>query len=1014
MKRLTDLFGIRPNETRLAGLIVALMLLTALGSGIGTSGVEALFFARLGTSSLPLIYMIQGVLTLVVTLAVSGLSSRFSRSTLYLLLPIAMTAILVGERVLSGLTWFLPVMWLLKEIINALIGFYVWGVASALCDTRQAKRLYPLFNAGRILGSVIGGLGTAPLVNSLGTENLLLVWAGTMAVAVLVTRLLVGPALQAAPPPAAQPQGPGFIQEVQQGFRFVRGSTLMRWVSVAAILFSALYFSLALPFSKAAASQFPSEAALAGFLGLFQALSTAAAFLASLFIANRFYARFGVMNAILALPLIYLVGFGVLALVPAFPVLVVYKFIQMLWLSGMADSAYQAMFNSVPGERRDQVRAFVDGVPSQAGTFIAGFILIVGEQRMDSQQLYIIGLALGLACSYVIWQAARAYSGALLAALKAGQPQLFIGGQGWGAVERDATAIAVVLDGLTSPDVASRRVAAEILGSLALPQSAAALRTALQDSDAQVRALALQALAALPDSESIPVIHTVLADSDPEVRLQAVLALSKISQSAPETKAALEPLLADPVAQVRIQAAAGLLRNGPHAEARDLLRAAAALGQLDERVFALTALGDLADADAMMLIGNELEDETAPISVRCAAARALRHGGTGVVPLLIATLSAVESSLRSAAAESLSYIGPSALPATLAALNQPATEHGAVHALEGLPVTSEADALRRYARQKVENALRFHAACVALVNTDDNRRLGLLADSLRAAAQWQSLHALRAINLLDTQRSLSIVMDNLRSPNAGQRANALETLESVREAPLLRPMLKVWEDNLPADPTAEALRQRDQTLAALLTEPDPWVRACTVLVLAAQPQTVTQPLLAALAQTDPDPLVRSEAQLALNGDSMNTLNTLSLMERIMFLRRVPIFAALPPTDLKQVGAIASEMLFSAGDLLGLQGEVGHRMFIIVNGEVAIRVKTDDKPEVEIARRKAGDSVGEMAIISQEPRNASLLALGEVRTLCIDYKAFDGLLRERPEVSLAVMRVLCARITELSK
>ena len=57
------------------------------------------------------------------------------------------------------------------------------------------------------------------------------------------------------------------------------------------------------------------------------------------------------------------------------------------------------MFNAVPGERRDQVRAFVGGVPEQAGTFIAGFILIVGEQALDSQQLYLIGLALGLACT---------------------------------------------------------------------------------------------------------------------------------------------------------------------------------------------------------------------------------------------------------------------------------------------------------------------------------------------------------------------------------------------------------------------------------------------------------------------------------------------------------------------------------------------------------------------------------------------------------------------------------------
>jgi len=54
----------------------------------------------------------------------------------------------------------------------------------------------------------------------------------------------------------------------------------------------------------------------------------------------------------------------------------------------------------------------------------------------------------------------------------------------------------------------------------------------------------------------------------------------------------------------------------------------------------------------------------------------------------------------------------------------------------------------------------------------------------------------------------------------------------------------------------------------------------------------------------------------------------------------------------------------------------------------------------------------MAIISREPRNASLVAAGDVRMLCIDQKSFESLLRERPEISLAVMRVLCARLTEL--
>jgi CRP-like cAMP-binding protein len=46
--------------------------------------------------------------------------------------------------------------------------------------------------------------------------------------------------------------------------------------------------------------------------------------------------------------------------------------------------------------------------------------------------------------------------------------------------------------------------------------------------------------------------------------------------------------------------------------------------------------------------------------------------------------------------------------------------------------------------------------------------------------------------------------------------------------------------------------------------------------------------------------------------------------------------------------------------------------------------------------------------------ASLVAHGEVRVLCIDRQSFEGLLRERPETSLAVMRVLCQRLKEMTK
>ena len=139
---------------------------------------------------------------------------------------------------------------------------------------------------------------------------------------------------------------------------------------------------------------------------------------------------------------------------------------------------------------------------------------------------------------------------------------------------------------------------------------------------------------------------------------------------------------------------------------------------------------------------------------------------------------------------------------------------------------------------------------------------------------------------------------------------------------------------------------------------------------------------------------------------METLQTLSIMERILFLRKVPLFAELPPLDLKHIATIATERYHLDGAVICRQGEAGDMLYIIASGQV--RVTSNGK---ELAMRHGGDSVGEMAIISQAPRMATLTAVGDVRLLCVGQKEFETVLRQRPEVSLAVMRVLSNRLAQ---
>src|SRR6185436_556704 len=91
------------------------------------------------------------------------------------------------------------------------------------------------------------------------------------------------------------------------------------------------------------------------------------------------------------------------------------------------------------------------------------------------------------------------------------------------------------------------------------------------------------------------------------------------------------------------------------------------------------------------------------------------------------------------------------------------------------------------------------------------------------------------------------------------------------------------------------------------------------------------------------------------------------------------------------------------------GEQGDVLYIIVEGEVVVTTPDPSGALIELARRGAGAYVGEMAILTREPRMATLAAAGDCYALTIDQRSFEGLLRERPDASMAVIQELSSRL-----
>jgi CRP-like cAMP-binding protein len=145
---------------------------------------------------------------------------------------------------------------------------------------------------------------------------------------------------------------------------------------------------------------------------------------------------------------------------------------------------------------------------------------------------------------------------------------------------------------------------------------------------------------------------------------------------------------------------------------------------------------------------------------------------------------------------------------------------------------------------------------------------------------------------------------------------------------------------------------------------------------------------------------------------METLPTLSLVERTLLLKDISLFSDLSLDDLVQIAQTAQERWFTHGMALCQEGEMGDELFIVAAGQVRVTRQAGDQT-LELATRPVGEVIGEMSIIESVPRSASVTALGEVRTLVIRSEMFKAILRQRPEVSLAVMRVLSRRLRERS-
>ena len=135
------------------------------------------------------------------------------------------------------------------------------------------------------------------------------------------------------------------------------------------------------------------------------------------------------------------------------------------------------------------------------------------------------------------------------------------------------------------------------------------------------------------------------------------------------------------------------------------------------------------------------------------------------------------------------------------------------------------------------------------------------------------------------------------------------------------------------------------------------------------------------------------------------------MSKADVLRQVWLFAGLNEEQLDAVSSLTFQKSFSPGDLIVEEGRTGNGLYAIISGNVeAVKALGTDQ-ERTVNRLGPGEVFGEMALLGEWPRTASVQAVDEVECLGIDRWVFLTQLEQHPQVGIKLLQVLAQKLRD---
>ncbi|GAB3882393.1 cyclic nucleotide-binding domain-containing protein [Spirosoma agri] len=1046
--------GVRSTEAATVRLFFLHNFFLGIGTILIYVAANVILLENHPQTSLPIAYVCAALAMMVVGRVYTYFEHHLllKRLAVRVLLAVVVMTFILGLFVLWGHSVASAVAIMVGyRMIYLLTNLEFWGVSAVVFDVRQGKRLFSIISSGDMPAKALGAL-LSVLVHAHADLILLLLTAfGAFGAAMYVVRQTIRLHVVDVAPTKARLHRrppPPLVQQLFGGSELVF-TMCLSLAAIACVVTSVEYF-----FFVNVKEKFHHQEDLMQFIGIILILTYLSALLFKLVLSWKTFERIGIRWSLAVLPLaglLSIVVFGILLElgVSETGLLVyfcgLYLLLEVLRRS-VFDPIFLVLFQPLTPHTRLKGHTLVKGFYEPMGMALAGALLI-GLHYVPTLPYWIPFLWMALFMVVAIYFLNKTYRH-YLDTLKGALERRFLGSDD---LLLPVAARKVIINNLQSPYPADVLNAIDWLQEHEPATLVAQSALLLQHADKVIRERTINTVGQQVD---LLVLHTVATtDSDPQLRKKAARLLvqhPKISShqlaelgqqpdvysrtgsiqgrltanpANPEARVQLADLLATDDTTHRIEAL-DLLPFMTQPEQQKLVEAALRSSDRGLQEAGIRAAGKAADAQLTpQLIGLLTKPKSGRVAVQ-----SLANGGSAIIPFL-----------RAAVQPSANPLLIQRIAGVCEQIATPESRQLLVELAEQPNLFWRAAAirsLRRFAPDAADSG-RFQTLL------DDEWQLALRlitgidseSDPYLAACLAYELTLLqqRVFGILMQLYDPQLIADAQRGVSHAARdrkANALEMLDNLIPQPVYR-SLQALVDELPV---AEKVRLLTK-LTAPLTDAEPiriyvvqqgeraftdWTISVALRQIVPDGQLTryldnylqsTNPLiqesaLAALQQLDPPKADRYKVSTGHASTTMTHSQTaqISVIDRIVALKRTALFADTPENVLSSVAQIMNEVTYHEGQEIFAKGETGTSLFIIYDGEVGIYDGSE-----QLATFLKGGFFGELALLDAEPRSATAIALTDASTFRIDQDDFYDLMEERGEVLQNIVRALCQRL-----